>query len=104
MGQEKELVGKTLEQIEQNMELFYQQKTSEALGEFQQVLTELIKMVDILFEYRDNHDGFSLDEEKMKNALTEAMNALEEGDLILLADVIQYEFVEYVKELLNMME
>lgn len=104
MGQEKELVGKTLEQIEQNMELFYQQKTSEALGEFQQVLTELIKMVDILFEYRDNHDGFSLDEEKVKNALTEAMNALEEGDLILLADVIQYEIVEYVKELLNMME
>lgn len=104
MSQEKELVGKTLEQIEQNMELFYQQKTSEALGEFQQVLTELIKMVDTLFEYCDNHDGFSLDEEKVKNALTEAMNALEEGDLILLADVIQYEFVEYVKELLNMME
>lgn len=104
MSQERELVGKTLEQIEQNMELFYQQKTSEALGEFQQVLTELIKMVDTLFEYRDNHDGFSLDEEKVKNALTEAMNALEEGDLILLADVIQYEFVEYVKELLNMME
>lgn len=104
MSQEKELVKETLQQIGQNMELFYQQKSSEALVEFQQVLGKMVTMVDTLFAYRDAHTDFSLDEERLKNSLTDAMNAMDDGDLILLADVIQYDFVEYVQELADNME
>ena len=104
MSQEKQMVTETLQQLGENMELFYQQKQAEALNMFQGMLGELLTMVDTLFAYRDSHDAFTLDEEKMKNSLTEAMNALEEGDLVLLADVIQYDFIEYVQELTEQME
>ena len=61
-------------------------------------------MVDTLFAYKEDHEGFELDEERVKTALTEALGALEERDMILLADIIQYDFVEYVEELLGGME
>ncbi len=104
MSQEKKFVLEVLHKIEQNMELFYQQKDAQALGEFQQILGMIMNMVEALFSYRDANDGFDLDEEKIKDALTEAMTALESKDYVLLADVIQYEFVEYVQELTEMME
>ncbi len=104
MSREKEIVLEVLQKIEQNMELFYQQKNMEALGEFQQVLVLMMNMVDAVFAYRDTHEGFELDEEKIKAALTEAMSALENNDYVLLADVIQYDFVEYMQELTEIME
>lgn len=104
MSKEKESVIEIIQQIEQNMELFYQQKDEEALKEFNLVLREIMAMVDILFAYRENHLDFSVDEDKIKSSLAEALNALESRDLVLLADVIQYDFVEYVNELVEKME
>lgn len=104
MSAEKELVKKTLEEVRESVDLFYQQKTGEALQRFDVVLGKVMSIVDTLFAYRDAHDGFALDEEKVKTSLTEAMGALEERDMILLADIIQYDFVEYVEELLSGME
>jgi len=104
MSAEKELVGKTLEEVRESVDLFYQQKTGEALQQFDVVLGKVMTMVDTLFAYKESHEGFALDEEKVKSALTEALGALEEKDMILLADIIQYDFVEYVEELLDGME
>lgn len=104
MSAEKELVKKTLEEVRESVDLFYQQKTGEALQQFDAVLGKVMSMVDTLFAYRDAHEDFVLDDEKVKTALTEALGALEERDMILLADIIQYDFVEYVEELLGGME
>jgi hypothetical protein len=104
MSAEKELVEKTLEEVRESVDLFYQQKTGEALQQFDIVLGKVMTMVDTLFAYKEAHEGFALDEEKVKTALTEALGALEERDMILLADIIQYDFVEYVEELLGGME
>ena len=104
MGAEKELVSKTLEEVKESVALFYQQKTGEALQQFDAVLGKVMAMVDTLFAYKEANEGFALDEEKVKSALTEAMGALEERDMILLADIIQYDFVEYVEELLGGMK
>ena len=104
MGAEKELVKNTLEDVKESIELFYQQKTGEALQQFEGVLGKVMTMVDTLFAYKENHEDFPLDEEKVKSALTEALGALEEKDMILLADIIQYDFVEYVEELVAEME
>ena len=104
MGAEKDLVKNTLEELKENVDLFYQQKTGEALKGFDSVLGKVLHLVDTLFSYKEEHDDFALDEDKIKETLTEAMNALEEKDMILLADIIQYDFVEYLEGLVEDME
>lgn len=104
MSAEKELVENTLGEVRESVDLFYQQKTGEALQQFDVVLGKVMTMVDTLFAYKESHEEFPLDEEKVKSALTEALGALEEKDMILLADIIQYDFMEYVEELLDGME
>ena len=104
MSAEKELVEKTLEEVKESVDLFYQQKIGEALQQFDVVLGKVMTMVDTLFAYKESHEEFALDEDKVKSALTEALSALEEKDMILLADIIQYDFVEYVEEVLVDME
>lgn len=104
MSEEKKYMIDTLKEVQDNMELFYQQKKLEALNQFQVMLNKILKMVDILFTYRDENDSFSFDEKKIQESLTLSMQALEEGDLILVADTMQYEFVEYVNQLVDLME
>lgn len=104
MSKEKEFVKSVLEEVKGNIELFYQQKTGEALQQFGTVLTKVMNMVDTLFQYKEGHDGFLFDEEKVKTSLTEALTALEEKDMILFADIIQYDFVEYIEDLVQSME
>ena len=104
MTQDKKIIQEILEEIKESVELFYQQKTGEALEQFNQVLGKVMTMVDTLFAYKQTHEEFPLDEEKIKDVLTEAMTALQDKDMILLADIIQYDFVEYVEELTEHME
>lgn len=104
MSKEKELVKKVLENIKESIDLFYQQKTEEALQQFGVVLEKVMTMVDTLFQYKEEHERFPIDEEKVKSSLTEALAALEEKDMILFADIIQYDFVEYIEDLAQSME
>lgn len=104
MSQEKTMIQDTLVEIKENVELFYQQKTGEALEQFNQVLGKVMTMVDTLFAYKQAHEEFPLEEDRIKDVLTEAMTALQDKDMILLADIIQYDFVEYVEELTEQME
>lgn len=104
MSKEKKLVKKVLEDVKEGVALFYQQKTGEALQQFGVVLEKVMTMVDTLFQYKEEHDEFPIDEEKVKSSLTEALAALEEKDMILFADIIQYDFVEYIEDLAQSME
>lgn len=104
MSAEKELVVNSLQEIKGSVELFYQQRTGEALQQFNLTLGKITTLVDTLFAYQAEHGNLGLEEDKIKNVLTEAMRALEEGDMILLADIIQYDFVEYVEKMISHME
>ena len=104
MSQEKELIEKGIKELETTLELFYQQKNLEALNGFESVLGKVSSAVDSVFQYKESHDDFQFDEEKLTGVLTEAMGALEENDFILMADVLQYDFVEYMNELVEQME
>jgi len=104
MSKEKELVKRVLEDVKESLDLFYQQKTEEALQQFSVVPEKIMTMVDTLFQYKEEHDGFPIDEGKVKTSLTEALAALEEKDMILFADIIQYDFVEYIEDLVQSME
>lgn len=104
MSQDKDTILSTMEELKQNLELFYQQKNQEALEQFDSILGKLASTVDMLFAYRESHADFSFDEEKVKSSLVEAMEAMQDKDLILVADIMQYDFIEYIEEILPEME
>ncbi len=104
MNQQKELIKKSVKDVEEVIELFYQQKLEEALNKFEFVLGGMMTAIDTLFTYKTENDGFYLDETKLINTLKDAMRALEDGDMVLLADILQYDYLEYMQELLDNMK
>lgn len=103
MSETKQYITDTIQEIQDTMELFYQQQNQDALSQFNVVLGKMANMIDSIFAYREEHQDFVLDEEKIQESLVMAMNALQDEDMVLLADTIQYEFVEYVNQLADAM-
>lgn len=103
MSQQKESVQKSVKEVEEVIDLFYQQKLQEALNKFESVLGNMMIAIDALFTYKAENKEFQFDEIKLTNTLKDAMRALEEGDMVLLADILQYDYLEYMQELLNNM-
>ena len=104
MSRQKEIIESTIEDIKDTVDLFYQQKDAEALKKFEIVIGGMMNSMDALVEYRNENESFEFDEQRISNTLTEAMNALQDGDLVLLADILQYDFLEYMQELKDNME
>ena len=104
MSRQKEIIESTIEDIKDTVDLFYQQKDAEALKKFEIVIGGMMNSMDALVEYRNDNESFEFDEQRISNTLTEAMNALQDGDFVLLADILQYDFLEYMQELKDNME
>lgn len=104
MSQEKRAVENAVAVIRENTELFYQQKVAEGYAKMENTLAAILQAVDILHEYKNVHEEFNMEEERIAASLTEAMQAMEAGDTVLLADILEYDFVEYLQELLAEME
>lgn len=100
----KKTVVNTIDDIKEIVDFFYQQKDGEALKKFEVVIGGMMSSMDALASYRNENSDFTFDESKIMGTLTEAMNALQDGDLVLLADILQYDFLEYIQELTEKME
>ena len=46
-------------------------------------------------------NGIEINEEKILSSLRDSMEALEKGDFVLVADILQYDFLEYIEEMLD---
>ena len=104
MTEQKKIVQKTLEDVRETVDLFYQQKDAEAFEKFIITLEEMTNAIDVLHTYKSNHDNFKMDENKVCDILKDAMEALQNSDSVLLADILQYDFVEYIEEIIDNME
>ncbi len=104
MSHPKEIVMKSVKEVGDIVELFYQQKLQEALSKFEVAISGMMTAIDILFTFKAEHEDFEFDEMKITNTLKEAMLALQNGDIVLLADILQYDYLEYMNELLENME
>ncbi len=104
MSQQKNIVEKSIKEVEEVVGLFYQQKLQEALVKFEVVIGGMITAIDTLFTFRTEHEKFELDEVKLTNTLKDAMDALQNGDMVLLADILQYDYLDYMNELLENMK
>lgn len=93
-----------IDKVQDVVDLFYQQNNSEAFEKFGNIIEDMTNVVDMLAAYKNEHSEFEMDETKICGILNEAMEALEAGDTVLLADIMQYDFVEYINDLLINME
>jgi len=69
-------------------ELFYQQKNEEALGKMNIFLNNVVAISGSL----SDEDG-----QKVLGVLTEALNAMEAKDYVLLADILKYDMIDVLK-------
>jgi 16S rRNA A1518/A1519 N6-dimethyltransferase RsmA/KsgA/DIM1 with predicted DNA glycosylase/AP lyase activity len=104
MSQQKEKIEAVIKEIDEVVDLFYQQKLKTALERLEHLLADIAEAMDGLFQYGREQTGFEFDENKLTSTLNEAMGALEEQDLVLLADILQYDFREYLQELTERMK
>ena len=104
METRKKQIQLIIDNIQDVVDLFYQQNNAEAFEKFGNIIGDMTNVVDMLAAYKNEHSDFDLDETKIYNILNEVMRALEAGDTVLMADILQYDFVEYIGELLIDME
>lgn len=104
MSEEKQKVVNTTDEIQEVIELFYEQNDKEAFEKFNLAIGNIMSMVDILHDYKNTNMDFEFDEIKVCNILKEAMDALQSDDKVLLADILQYDFVEYMNDLAEQMD
>lgn len=97
----KELLLKTIEEIERVTDYFYKQHNQTGYSELDQVITDISLTIDKIFKYRSEKQTINFDEQKLIDTLTEAMNAMEGKDTILLADILQYDLLEQFQDIIN---
>jgi hypothetical protein len=90
-----------LSDIDLVTDYLYKQEVSlgyQKLNSFISIITEVINLV---FAYKSQQNDFKFDENKLIGNLTEAMNAMENKDTILLADILEYEIKEQFHDTLK---
>lgn len=104
MSNEKDLLINTLNLIHNNTELFYQQKKSEGYAMMQQTVEKITEIVNVLHNYKEVHQELPYDEVQVLSSLSEVVEAMENKDTVLLSDILEYDFVEYLQGVADAME
>lgn len=104
MSKEKEQIKSTIGGVQEVVDLFYQQNDKDALEKFMFVLEDMTKAIDNLAAYKNSNPEFAMDEGKIFSILSDAMEALQSDDKVLMADILQYDFIEYIGDLIEDME
>lgn len=104
MNEIKKQIKNTIDKVQEVVDLFYQQNDKDALEKFTVTLEDMTIAIDNLAAYKTEHPDFEMDEGKICNILNEAMGAFQSDDKVLMADILQYDFVEYINDLLDKME
>lgn len=90
-------IDESINMINKTTDLFYQEKISEGYNALNVTLSMINTIAGLLYEQQEEEyrDYFS----KLNVILKEAMDALEMKDLIMLADIFQYELKELFEDL-----
>ena len=88
-----------IERIDENTKLFYQNKTQIGYKELDETLRLIGIFIDEYLKYQEDLGVDKTDETKLIEILSNAMNALEQQDGLLLSDILQYELMEMLIEI-----
>lgn len=93
MNQIKDIV----EQISGVSNLFYQNKINEGYKELEKLLADFSLLLDGLYQ----RGILSMEDTIVLDILRNTMSAMEQGDSLLVADILEYELKDVLLELMN---
>lgn len=97
----KENIEQLLKDFMEVSDLFYKQKNSEAHNKLLLLLNDIENAMNDLVNLKQEDKNILFDEAKINEILLQAMNALENSDYILLADLINYELKEQFEKVMD---
>jgi len=87
--------------IEKTTDLFYQNKVNEGYKQFENTLLVLTNTINGIFEHKVQGNEIGIEESRLVEVLTEAMNAMEAKDALLLSDILNYELKELFEQVIK---
>lgn len=100
MEELKDIIIRALADIGRISDYLYQQKLGKAYENLNSTLGMLMNLTDTLFAL-SNEGMINLDRQRWTNNLTLSMQAMEDKDGVLLADILVFEIGEQLQELIQ---
>lgn len=95
MEENKAYINQAITQINNMTELLYQEQVQEALALMSGILDSIIRISEIVMPVAQIDEE---DKKKVIESLGSAMNAMEQKDYVLLADVMHYDMIELLEK------
>ena len=95
----KIMITDAIKSIEENTSLFYQQKNKEAYEMLDNTLELLIETSNGILASQKVKSGLYIDEQELNAILGNAMNAIENGDTILLSDILYFDLKPLLEQI-----
>lgn len=100
MAELKEQIQQIEQQIDVVSELFYQQKTTEGYNQLEGIIVNVANVIDAVYASKPDDAAAMEKINKLTAVLQETMQAMQEKDTILLADMLKYEILEQLQSLI----
>lgn len=89
------------EEIKETTELFYQQKEHNGYQKLNATLLSVSNGIECLFATLNQDNPPEFDQNEILSILNNAMNAMQEKDTVLLADILQYDLLEQFENVIK---
>lgn len=99
MEELKQAIGMLSESIQKTTELFYTQREAEGYQAFGVLLEPMATVLDRLFRRQNETGKPEFEQNEIAKLLNDAMNAMEARDSVLLADILQYDFLDQLDQI-----
>lgn len=94
----RKILQETIDSIEKTTACFYQNRNDEGYQSLYYTLIKLEYALNETVQFCQQENAMDINEDEMLEKLGRAMNAMEEKDLSLLSDILEYEIKETLEQ------
>lgn len=95
----KKEIETVINDLDSIVEMFYQQKVQEAYSELNTALGKIMEITEVVQNYTAQNSDKEINMDILLNVLKETLSAMEERDVVLVADVLKYEVIEKLNDI-----
>ena len=95
----KKEIETVINDLDSIVEMFYQKKVQEAYSELNTALGKIMEITEVVQNYTAQNSDKEINMDILLNALKETLSAMEERDVVLVADVLKYEVIEKLNDI-----
>lgn len=95
----KKEIETVINDLDSIVEMFYQQKVQEAYSELNTALGKIMEITEVVQNYTAQNSDKEINMDILLNALKKTLSAMEERDVVLVADVLKYEVIEKLNDI-----